>query len=107
MSQEREKNLFNLAHNIPQIVRHTHSLVYRGARYKVSTKKIDWNLGDTVRVPEDNTNLRRGQTLLGQLEDLVLHLIAGDLQPLRNGPMERSVLSFHPGEQAINSKYLL
>ena len=31
LSQEREKNLFNLAHNIPQIVRHTHSLVYRGA----------------------------------------------------------------------------
>ena len=49
-------------------------------------------------VPEDNTNLGRGQTLLGQLEDLVLHLVTGDLQPLRNRPMEGIILvSFQGG----------
>jgi len=30
------------------------------------------DLGDTVTVPEDDTDLRRGQALLGQLVDLVL-----------------------------------
>ena len=32
-------------------------------------------------------NLGRGQALLNQLEDLVLDLIAGDFQPLRNRPV--------------------
>ena len=41
-----------------------------------------------MRVPEDNTNLGWSQTLLGQLEDLVLDLVTGDLQPLRNRPRE-------------------
>ena len=87
MSQKCNKNLFNLAHNIPQIVRHSHSLVYRGAD-EVSFIKLNLNLGNTVRVPEDNTNLGWSQTLLGQLEDLVLDLVTGDLQPLRNRPTE-------------------
>ena len=39
-------------------------------------------LGDTVAVPEDDTNLGGGQSLLGQLVDLVLHLVGGELQPL-------------------------
>ena len=39
-------------------------------------------------IPEDDTDLGGGQTLLGQLEDLVLHLIAGDLEPLGNRPEE-------------------
>ena len=39
-------------------------------------------------VPEDDTDLGGGQTLLGKLEDLVLHLIAGDLEPLGNRPEE-------------------
>ena len=43
-------------------------------------------------VPKDNTNLGRGQTLLGQLEDLVLDLVAGDLQPLGNRPVEERIL---------------
>ena len=43
-------------------------------------------LGNTVTVPEDDTNLRWGQTLLGQLEDLVLDLIRSELEPLGNTP---------------------
>ena len=39
-------------------------------------------------VPEDDTDLGGGQTLLGKLEDLVLHLIASDLEPLGNRPEE-------------------
>ena len=39
-------------------------------------------LGNTVAVPEDDTNLGGGQSLLGQLVDLVLHLVGGELQPL-------------------------
>ena len=46
------------------------------------------HLGNTVGVPEDDTDLGGGQTLLSQLEDLVLHLIAGDLEPLGNRPEE-------------------
>ena len=44
------------------------------------------HLGNTVGVPEDDTDLGGGQTLLGKLEDLVLHLVAGDLEPLGNRP---------------------
>lgn len=42
-------------------------------------------LCNTVGVPEDDTDLGRGQALLGQLEDLVLHLLAGHLHPLGDG----------------------
>ena len=35
-----------------------------------------------MAVPEDDTNLGGGQTLLGELEDLVLNLVRGQLQPL-------------------------
>ena len=99
MSQECNKNLFNLAHNIPQIARHTHSLVYRGAHiiyHKISHETTNKHLGNTMRVPEDNTDLGRGEALLGQLEDLVLDLIAGDLQPLRNRPVRERSFSFIP-----------
>ena len=41
-------------------------------------------LGNTVAVPEDDTNLGGSQSLLGQLVDLVLHLVGGELQPLRH-----------------------
>ena len=70
-------------------MRHTHSLVYRGAiSNSVLTKSLLRHLCNTVRVSEDNTNLGWSQTLLGQLEDLVLDLVTGDLQPLRNRPRE-------------------
>ena len=42
-------------------------------------------LGDTVAVPEDDANLGRGQALLGQLEDLFLDVVGGELQPVGNG----------------------
>ena len=35
-------------------------------------------------VPEDDSNLRRSQTLLSQLEDLLLDFIAGHFHPLRD-----------------------
>ena len=43
------------------------------------------HLGDTVAVPEDDANLGRGQALLGQLEDLLLDVVGGELQPVGNG----------------------
>merc|ERR1719504_490998 len=64
-----------------------HALALQDAQNLVAGDETD--LSNTMGVPEDNTNLGRGQTLLGQLEDLVLHLIAGDLQPLRNRPPVR------------------
>ena len=39
------------------------------------------NLGNTVTVSKDDANLGRGQTLLGQLEDLLLDVVGGQLQP--------------------------
>lgn len=46
-----------------------------------TSDKLD--LGDTVAVTEDNTNLRRGGTLLGQLADVVDNLVGGGLEPGR------------------------
>jgi len=39
------------------------------------------DLGNTVGVTEDNTDLGRGGTLLGQLADVVDNLLGGGLQP--------------------------
>merc|ERR1719507_2962068 len=61
-----------------------HALALQNAQDLVASDETD--LGNTVGVPEDNTDLGTGKALLGQLEDLVLDLIAGDLQPLRNRP---------------------
>ena len=41
------------------------------------------HLGDTVRVTEGNTNLRRGQTLTGELGDMFNNVIGGGLEPCR------------------------
>ena len=46
------------------------------------TKTHDMYLGNTVTVPQDDTDLRGSQPLLGQLVDLVLDLVRGQLQPL-------------------------
>ena len=43
------------------------------------------HLGDTVAVPENDADLGRGQTLLGQLEDLLLDVVGGELQPVGDG----------------------
>lgn len=42
-------------------------------------------LGNTVGIPENDTNLGGCEALLGQLEDLVLDLVAGHLHPLGHG----------------------
>jgi hypothetical protein len=39
------------------------------------------DLGNTVAVTEDNTDLRRGGTLLGELADVVDNLVGGGLEP--------------------------
>ena len=39
------------------------------------------DLGDTVGVAEDDTDLRWGQTLLGQTADHFLHFLRGGLEP--------------------------
>lgn len=45
------------------------------------------DLGDTVRVTEDDTDLGGSQTLAGQLEDVVVDLVGRDLQPPRGGAL--------------------
>ena len=45
------------------------------------------DLGDTVGVTEDHTDLRRSKTLLGQVADLLLDGIGGGGQPGRRGPL--------------------
>lgn len=39
------------------------------------------DLGNTVGVTENDTDLRRGSTLTGELADLVNDLVGGGLQP--------------------------
>jgi hypothetical protein len=41
----------------------------------------EFDLGDTVRVSEDDTDLRRRKTSPGELEDLVRDLLGGGLGP--------------------------
>merc|ERR1719415_358068 len=57
----------------------SHSLAFQDAENLVAGDESD--LGNSVTVSEDDTNLRWSQTLLGQLVDLVLDLIGGQLQP--------------------------
>jgi hypothetical protein len=45
----------------------------------VTSDNLD--LGNTVRVTENDTNLRRGSTLLGELADLLNDLVGGSLEP--------------------------
>ena len=45
----------------------------------------DLDLRNTVAIPQDNTNLRRGGTLLGELADLLLDLVGGGLEPRWGG----------------------
>jgi hypothetical protein len=41
----------------------------------------DLDLGDTVRISEDDTNLRRSSTLLCEFADLIHDLVGSGLQP--------------------------
>lgn len=45
----------------------------------------DLDLGDSVAVPQDDTDLRGSSTLPGQLADLVDDLLRGGLEPGRRG----------------------
>lgn len=51
----------------------------------LSLTSHDLDLGNTVRVTENNTNLRRSGTLLGQLANLVNDLLGGGLEPCWRG----------------------
>ena len=44
------------------------------------------DLSHTMAVSEDDTDLGGGQTLLGKLENLVLDLVRGELEPLGDRP---------------------
>ncbi len=39
------------------------------------------DLGNSVTVSKDDTDLGGGHTLLGELEDLLLHILRGQLEP--------------------------
>lgn len=41
------------------------------------------HLGDSVRITKNDTDLRRGETLLGQLEDLLFHIFGREFEPLK------------------------
>ena len=49
----------------------------------VSGHKTD--LGNTVRVTEGNTDLRRSKTLASELADLLNDILGGGLEPRRGG----------------------
>ena len=40
-----------------------------------------FDLTNTVGISQDNTNLRRSQTLLGQLANMLVNFLGADLQP--------------------------
>lgn len=48
------------------------------------------DLSNTVAITENNTNLRGGSTLLGELADVVNDLVGGGLQPGRRAARERN-----------------
>ena len=43
------------------------------------------HLGDTVRVTEGNTDLRRGETLASELDDVLDDVVRGGLEPCGRG----------------------
>ena len=51
----------------------------------VTSDRLD--LSDSVRVAEDNSDLRGGETLARELEDVVLDLVGRDLKPLGSGAL--------------------
>ena len=48
------------------------------------------DLGDTVGVTKDDTNLRRSQTLLGELADVFFNIGSRDLEPRRRSALVRA-----------------
>ena len=58
---------------------HVHTIGLEDAEDLVSGDVLD--LSDTVRVTQDDANLRGGKTLLGEARDVVADLLSADLQP--------------------------
>lgn len=75
------------AHNFPSAASNERGLTVRleDTEDLVSGDALD--LGDTVRVTEDDTDLGRGQALARELEDVVADLVGRDLQPARRGAL--------------------
>lgn len=65
----------------------TYTVALENTQHLASSYAVD--LGNPMRVPQNYTNLRRGQTLLGEFADVLLHLGSGDLQPRGWGPLVR------------------
>lgn len=55
------------------------------AEHALASHRAD--LGNSVGVTEDDTNLGGGQTLLGELANVVSDLLGGGLQPGRGSPL--------------------
>ena len=47
------------------------------------------DLGDTVRITKNDTNLRRRQPFLRKLTHAIFHICSGDLKPTRRSPLVR------------------
>jgi len=75
-----------------------HVKILRNLRGKtVGLKKTDnllsgdgLDLGDTIGVTQDHTNLGRGQTLLGKLANVFLNISGRDFQPRRRRALVRA-----------------
>jgi len=61
------------------------------------------DLGDAVRVSEDDADLGRGETSSGELEDLVGDLLRGGLGPRRLGSSVRESRGAHALSFAVHS----
>lgn len=78
----RRKNPY-MRHNIVT----EHTVGFQDTEDLVTSHKS--HLGDTMRVPKSNTNLRGSKTLTGQLVDVLNDVLRGGLQPGRGGPAVR------------------
>jgi hypothetical protein len=70
-----------------QDVRRNSTVALKDAENLASSDTVD--LGNTVRIPQDHTNLGRSQTLLCELANVLLNLGGRDLQPRWGAPLVR------------------
>jgi hypothetical protein len=63
------------------------SIGLKDADNLLSSDRLD--LGNTIGIPEDDTNLRRGQTLLGELAHMLFHIGGRDFEPRRRRALVR------------------
>jgi hypothetical protein len=62
-------------------LRYRRTLALENTKDLVAGHEAD--LRDTVRVTEGNTDLRRGKTLAGELDDVLDDVLLGRLEPVR------------------------